>query len=110
MFLFIKINVFNFHVSVRQNTFQCRSYASKVKPFKRPTMNDLPKPGGSWAELHAKRNKRGNINLGIGVGVFSFSVFVVSITNFFFFHRKGQKNYIYYEILSIAIIVIHKRF
>ncbi|KAB7498693.1 Apoptosis-inducing factor 1, mitochondrial [Armadillidium nasatum] len=64
-------NVFRFvrtnSGSLQKNAISIRMY--NTPPFKRPTMNELPVPSGSWASNYAKRNVKNNTLLIIGAGV-----------------------------------------
>lgn len=47
-------------------------------PFKRPSMDELPVPSGSWAQNFARRNVQNNTLLVLGIGALGATITFVS--------------------------------
>ncbi|XP_063859566.1 apoptosis-inducing factor 1, mitochondrial-like [Scylla paramamosain] len=52
-----------------------RGYADL--PYKPPSMNELPKPQGSWSQRHERIQRKYNLQLAAGIGFSAFTLFVL---------------------------------
>ncbi|XP_054271886.1 uncharacterized protein LOC128992364 [Macrosteles quadrilineatus] len=57
-----------------RNARKSSDYA--IANFKKPTMDDLPVPSGSWQEHHSQMQAKYNRHLILGVGFFAVSLVV----------------------------------